>query len=304
MPPRDQAVQHLASLQRGLRPRRRASTRRSRTALKQEMRGSQHCRVACSALPYGQLRFAAGGRSAPTALTLPCRQLVDRRLHVLREPSTASSRRPSTAGSITVKEAYGELLVPVLADLPFAQGAQPRARLSPVGLQHDRHHARPTRSTANGAGSDWLRFRGGFQNASRAPNLGEVFTARTQTLVNGSDGDPCSRGNTVSPLRLRQLLRQSWRQRRPTRLRRQPGRSAVPADDGHGRRGARTIATVAIYPTKQGGRLRLLAVGGCQRPAGRDRARPTRSAASSVVAVGQRMADVACGCRSTTTASR
>ena len=38
-----------------------------------------------------------------------------------------------------------------------------------------------------------------LSGASRAPNLGEVFTSRTQTLVSGTDGDPCSRGNTVAP---------------------------------------------------------------------------------------------------------
>jgi outer membrane receptor protein involved in Fe transport len=56
------------------------------------------------------------------------------------------------------------------------------------------------KANAEYAPVSWLRFRGGYQKAARAPNLGEVFTARTQTLVTGSDGDPCSRGSTVSPV--------------------------------------------------------------------------------------------------------
>jgi outer membrane receptor protein involved in Fe transport len=104
----------------------------------------------------------------------------------------------STEGSITVKEGYGELFIPLLANLPLVEALNLEVgyRLSDystVGL------SATYKINGEYAPVDWLRFRGGYQKASRAPNLGEVFTSRTQTLVSGNDGDPCSRGNTVSP---------------------------------------------------------------------------------------------------------
>jgi iron complex outermembrane recepter protein len=104
----------------------------------------------------------------------------------------------STAGKIRVREAYGEMLIPILSNLPFADTLNLE-----LGYRVSDYSSTGTDSTwkVNGewAPVDFLRFRGGYQRAVRAPNLGEVFTARTQTLVNGADGDPCSRGSTVSP---------------------------------------------------------------------------------------------------------
>ncbi len=149
------------------------------------------------ALPYGDLRFAAGAAIRTNSL----------RFHADSSSVEGSTffetvngifPQASTEGSITVKEAYGELLVPVLADLPFARefNLELGYRLS----DYSTIGTSPTyKINGEWAPVEWLRFRGGYQKASRAPNLGEVFTARTQTLVNGNDGDPCSRGNTVSP---------------------------------------------------------------------------------------------------------
>jgi len=148
-------------------------------------------------LPYGELRFAAGGAIRTNSL----------RYHsdsssvegaTFYETVNGIFPQASTQGSITVKEAYGELLIPLLSGLPFAEEVNLE-----VGYRISDYSTIGSNSTykINGewAPLDWLRFRGGYQRAARAPNLGEVFTARTQTLASSGDGDPCSRGNLNSP---------------------------------------------------------------------------------------------------------
>ncbi len=48
--------------------------------------------------------------------------------------------------------------------------------------------------------NDKLRLRGGRQIANRAPNIAELFLARTQTLQGSSIADLCSEANQVSPI--------------------------------------------------------------------------------------------------------
>jgi len=149
-------------------------------------------------LPAGELRFAVGGGVRTNSLAFHAdSSSVEGATFI--ESVNGIFPQASTAGSITVREAYGELLIPVLADLPFVEELNLE-----VGYRLSDYSTTGTNSTykINGewAVTDFLRFRGGYQRAVRAPNLGEVFTARTQTLVSGSDGDPCSRGSTVSPV--------------------------------------------------------------------------------------------------------
>jgi outer membrane receptor protein involved in Fe transport len=149
------------------------------------------------ALPYGDLRFAAGAAIRTNSLRFHA-DSSSVEGSTFYETVNGIFPQASTEGSITVKEAYGELLVPVLADLPFAQELNLE-----LGYRLSDYSTIGTTPTYKINGEwqpvEWLRFRGGYQKASRAPNLGEVFTSRTQTLVNGNDGDACSRGNTVSP---------------------------------------------------------------------------------------------------------
>src|SRR5690606_21333269 len=45
--------------------------------------------------------------------------------------------------------------------------------------------------------TDWLRFRGGYNRAERAPNIGELFLAAQQTFGVNMAGDPCSLANPL-----------------------------------------------------------------------------------------------------------
>lgn len=148
-------------------------------------------------LPYGELRFAAGGAIRTNSMAFHA-DSSSVEGSTFFETVNGIFPQASTAGSITVREAYGELLVPILADLPFADvlNLELGFRLSDYSTTGS---SETFKINGEWAPVDFLRFRGGYQRAVRAPNLGEVFTARTQTLVLGSDGDPCSRGSTVSP---------------------------------------------------------------------------------------------------------
>jgi outer membrane receptor protein involved in Fe transport len=103
-----------------------------------------------------------------------------------------------TKGSYSVKEIFGELLVPIIADVPFVDELTVRgaARYSDYAL-----------SNVNGvlnwaAGVEWapvrdLRFRAQFQKASRAPNVAELYGGQFQNFPSAID--PCgSRSSTSS----------------------------------------------------------------------------------------------------------
>ena len=103
----------------------------------------------------------------------------------------------STRGQTTVKEAYTEFLVPVLADLPGVK----RLNLE-LGYRYSDYNTAGNVSTYK-ALVDWtvvdsVRFRGGYQRANRAPNIGELFLPATQAVGGTAFGDPCAT-NSAAP---------------------------------------------------------------------------------------------------------
>ncbi len=93
-----------------------------------------------------------------------------------------------TAGSFNVKEAYGEMVVPILSDTPFfhaltLRGAVRMSDYSTVGSFY-----------AWNIGGEWapvedIRFRAVYAHAVRAPNIGELFAAPAAGIVTITD--PC-----------------------------------------------------------------------------------------------------------------
>lgn len=102
-----------------------------------------------------------------------------------------------TAGDVTVKEIFGEVRVPILADLPFIKSltANGGYRSSDYDLDG------VGRVDTYLYGLDWrvnesVAFRGQFQRAIRAPNIGDLYGGlqlNFQTLT-----DPCSSRNTAN----------------------------------------------------------------------------------------------------------
>ena len=95
-----------------------------------------------------------------------------------------------TQGKTNVKELYGELLVPVLKDIPGFQ----RLNLE-VGARWSDYNTAGKIWTYKGL-VDWtvvdsVRIRGGYQLANRAPNVAELFTGATTSVVGFPGGDPC-----------------------------------------------------------------------------------------------------------------
>ena len=103
----------------------------------------------------------------------------------------------STRGQTDVKEFYGELAIPVLKDVP----AFKHLNLE-LGYRWSDYRYQGGISTWK-ALADWaitpaFRLRGGYQKATRAPNIAEMFQAQSQTWSSTTPGDPCG-VNTVAP---------------------------------------------------------------------------------------------------------
>jgi outer membrane receptor protein involved in Fe transport len=97
-------------------------------------------------------------------------------------------------GEDSVKEIYGELLVPLLKDLPFAKKLELE-----LGLRSSDYDTTGRSTTwkalANWRPASWLRIRGGVNQAERSPNIGELHLAPSQTFQVGAAGDLCSLSN-------------------------------------------------------------------------------------------------------------
>ncbi|MFW2350472.1 TonB-dependent receptor plug domain-containing protein [Qipengyuania sp.] len=96
---------------------------------------------------------------------------------------------PDTSGSFDVKEAYGEVRIPILADTPFFDvlevGAAARVSdYSTVGTTFSWN------VTGTWAPIEDVRFRGTYAKAVRAPNIGELYSGLSQTFPSGLT-DPC-----------------------------------------------------------------------------------------------------------------
>jgi len=99
-------------------------------------------------------------------------------------------------GYINVKEEYAELLVPILKDIPLIKGLD----LS-LGARHSDYNTTGGSYTYKAQFDyrtiDYLRFRGGYNRAERAPNIGELYLARTSSFGAMYNGDTCSMRNAT-----------------------------------------------------------------------------------------------------------
>lgn len=141
-------------------------------------------------LPAGELRFAAGGsyreleyEFVTDGLTSYGRSFLDQAIGIY--PSS------NTHAEMQVKEAYAELLVPLIKDVPLIK----QLNLELGGRVSD-YSSTGTSYTFKVLGdwevTDWLRVRGGYNRAERAPNLAELYLSPQQTFGVDSVGDLCS----------------------------------------------------------------------------------------------------------------
>lgn len=101
-------------------------------------------------------------------------------------------------GSTEVKEAYGELLVPLLKDLPAI-----RSMNLELGERFSSYNTAGDTSTykalLNWAPVNFLTFRGGIQYAVRAPNVAELYIGSSSVAAAFPYSDPCAGAITTAP---------------------------------------------------------------------------------------------------------
>jgi outer membrane receptor protein involved in Fe transport len=139
-------------------------------------------------LPAGELRGAVGGSWRKNTFGFRFDNLASATSFV--DQAVGLFPANSTFGQDTVKEGFVEFVVPVLADLPAVK----KLNLE-LGYRFSDYDTVGSVDTYK-ALADWtivdsVRFRGGYQRANRAPNIGELFLPDTQRVGGTAFGDPC-----------------------------------------------------------------------------------------------------------------
>jgi outer membrane receptor protein involved in Fe transport len=98
-----------------------------------------------------------------------------------------------TQGDTEVSELYGELLVPAAKRLNFELGY----RFSDYDTAADK--VGTYKALFDWGATDWMRLRGGYQRANRAPNTAELFQAETTIFETSfASADPCGVNTNAS----------------------------------------------------------------------------------------------------------
>ena len=138
-------------------------------------------------MPAGEARFSAGATTRSYDYYYyfdPMQQESTFNDNLLGFPADNSE------GATTVSEIYGEMLLPLLSDKTGAEHLDLE-----LGYRYSDYEQQGGVDTWKVL-IDWgitpsLRFRGGRQLATRAPNIAEMFQAQTQSWYVSATGDPC-----------------------------------------------------------------------------------------------------------------
>jgi outer membrane receptor protein involved in Fe transport len=146
-------------------------------------------------LPAGTVRAALGATYRSNAYTF-LEDTLKTRTSSFLDQALGIYPANNIDAKLTSKEVYAEVSVPLLKDLPGIK------QLELIG------GARHADSNITGGSTtwkaelswevvDWMRVRGGYNKAQRAPNLGELYSL-TQNFALLTGGDGCSTGNPFS----------------------------------------------------------------------------------------------------------
>ncbi len=144
-------------------------------------------------LPAGELRFALGADYRGSSFDYhPDQGLIN-------NDSFSYDTTIPTSGTQNVREVFGELLVPVLKDLPLIEELS--LDLGARRSQYDLFGGVNTwKADLNWKPVPSVSVRGGYAKAIRAPSLGELFAPTVTGNLNiGSGptaGDPCATGSS------------------------------------------------------------------------------------------------------------
>jgi outer membrane receptor protein involved in Fe transport len=148
-------------------------------------------------LPAGDVRAALGVSYRKNAYKFTPDSL--READYTMDANSGAFAQGSIDEAVSVKEVYGELLVPILKDLPGIQTLELE-----LGARHSDYSTGQKVDTykvqASWTPVQWLRARGGYNRAERAPNMSELFSTPTGSSQFASAAvDPCRTGNLVAP---------------------------------------------------------------------------------------------------------
>lgn len=132
-------------------------------------------------LPYGPLQVALGAEYRRE-------KSVDNWDPLTNAGLNSGNQTPDTIGSFNVKEIYGEADIPLLKDIPFIYS------LSLKGAARYSDYSTIGKVFSWNAGGEWapspdIHFRANYAVANRAPNIGELFSAPSETFPTVQD--PC-----------------------------------------------------------------------------------------------------------------
>ncbi|WP_294301636.1 TonB-dependent receptor [uncultured Sphingomonas sp.] len=141
-------------------------------------------------LPGGAIEFAVGGEYRRETASSVYDPIVSNPTRL----TFLNSIAPFTPPALEVKEAYGEMRLPILKDIPFIR----ELSLEGSARYSDYNYGPKKPVFAWNAGGVWrptrdLLLRASYGKAVRSPTLGDLFAANVQTFA--SLGDPCSQTN-------------------------------------------------------------------------------------------------------------
>ncbi|MFC3102183.1 TonB-dependent receptor plug domain-containing protein [Alteraurantiacibacter lauratis] len=146
-------------------------------------------------LPAGQLRAAIGATHRVNDYVYT-NDTLSTQGRSFQDQAVGLYPSGNSAGTIKVSEVYGELLIPVLSEMPLIEMFELN-----LGARYSDYNTTGGNFTwkamADWEVTDWLRLRGGYNKAVRAPNIAELFLAPQQTFTAAGGGDVCRTPNTL-----------------------------------------------------------------------------------------------------------
>ncbi len=106
--------------------------------------------------------------------------------------SGAGGVNPPASGAFNVREAFGEMRIPIAEDLPFVKrlSAELGYRFSHYGYASNSVDTHAYKFAGDWQITEDIRLRGGYNRAVRSPNIVELYTP--QVVGNASFNDPCA----------------------------------------------------------------------------------------------------------------
>jgi outer membrane receptor protein involved in Fe transport len=147
-------------------------------------------------LPAGDLRFSAGADYRSNTFDF------------LPDPAMSTTNITSTSlgifdaapahGSTKVYEGYGELLIPVLKDMELVKDLNLDGSYRYSSYNTGAGNVSTWKVSADWDINDYVKIRGSYEVANRAPNIAELFESSTVVVNLWPDSDPCA-NTTVAP---------------------------------------------------------------------------------------------------------